>query len=69
MTAVRIKDLPKNRRDLAYSIISDARLTSDEDAAIRGAAHDFTEGIGYGLREWVAARRGITHDEAFEVIR
>lgn len=64
-----IANLPPHQKSLAYQIISEADLPADEDAAIRAADHDFEEGIGWGLQDWVAARRGITHDEAVQVIR
>lgn len=63
-----ISDLSPERKALAWSIISNADLPIAEDSAIRSAAHDFSEGIGWGLALWLAERRNITVEEAHKFI-
>jgi len=63
----RIADLPAHRQALAWSIISDADLP--EDTLLREGDHDFTEGIRWGLSLTLASARGITLDEAMEILR
>lgn len=63
-----ISKLSEGQRDLALQILSESKLTWDEDAEIRSAKIDFSEGVGFGLRSWVAAARGISYEDAREVI-